>query len=96
MRRGVQPRRRPGKQSCSILEAFERIAALTGRPFDWGVRRQEPRRRPHLLHQRPSKAPAYPAWDLTKSLDDILVELWRARSARAQKSCLGYEETASV
>ena len=43
------------ENSCSILEAFERVAARTGKTHELEVRGQGPRRRPHLLHQRPAQ-----------------------------------------
>jgi CDP-paratose 2-epimerase len=47
----VQPRRRP-ENSVSILEAVGRFEELIGEARR-RVRRQEPGRRSHLLHQRP-------------------------------------------
>ena len=48
------------------------------------VRRQEPRRRSHLLHQRSAKMQAhYPKWRITKSLDDIFSEIATAWEVRA-------------
>jgi CDP-paratose 2-epimerase len=73
-----------GRQnSCSILEAFDRVAQLTGKTM-----RHEyvdtPREGDHIcyisnlarLHQH------YPEWTITRSLDDILEEIidaWEAR-----------------
>ena len=42
--------------SCSILEAFEIVRGITGKPMRLRVRRQESRRRPHLLHLQPGQA----------------------------------------
>ena len=39
------------ENSCSILEAFERISALSGKKMVYEYVDQTPRRRPHLLHQ---------------------------------------------
>ncbi len=41
--------------SCSILEAFELVASITGRPQVSTYCRREPHRRPHLLLQRPAQ-----------------------------------------
>ena len=41
--------------SCSILEAFEMAEEITGKKQVYDLRRPEPRRRPHLLLQRPAQ-----------------------------------------
>ena len=42
--------------SVSVLEAVARFEELIGKKLDVPVRRPEPGRRPHLLHQRPAPA----------------------------------------
>ena len=41
--------------SCSILEAFDRSAALSGKKMSYDYVDKKPRGRPHLLHQRPEQ-----------------------------------------
>src|SRR5206468_1697417 len=73
---------------CSILEAFARVEALTGRKM-----RSEyldaPRvgdHRCYITNLAKLKC-HYPEWDVTRSLDDIFVEIveaWRRRPATVQ------------
>ncbi len=73
-----------GRQnSCSILEAFARVEALTGKPMKW---RYDDRAREgdHICYisNLAKMRSHYPDWDLTKSLDDIfseVVEAWAIR-----------------
>jgi CDP-paratose 2-epimerase len=73
--------------SVSILEAFQRVEALTGRPMDWSYV-DKAREGDHICYisdLRKMQA-HYPAWSLTKSLDDIfreLVDAWLARTSGA-------------
>lgn len=71
--------------SCSILEAFSRVEALTGKAMDFEYLNQ-PRSGDHicyisdLSHFRSH----YPGWSITRSLDDIfgeVVQAWRQRAA---------------
>lgn len=69
--------------SCSILEAFERVAALSGRAMQFEYVDQ-PREGDHICYISDlAKLRAhYPGWDLTKSLDAIFEETvasWRQR-----------------
>jgi CDP-paratose 2-epimerase len=73
-----------GRQnSCSILEAFSRTEALTGKPMTWKYV-EKARDGDHICYisdLRKMKA-HYPNWDITKSLDDIfqeLVDAWMTR-----------------
>lgn len=73
-----------GRQnSCSILEAFDRVAQLTGKTMRYEYV-DTPREGDHIcyisnlarVHQH------YPDWTITRSLDDILEEIvdaWEAR-----------------
>lgn len=73
-----------GRQnSCSILEAFDKVAQLTGKTMRYEYV-DTPREGDHIcyisnlarLHQH------YPDWTITRSLDDILEEIidaWEAR-----------------
>jgi CDP-paratose 2-epimerase len=71
------------ENSCSILEAFARVAELSGRP----MRHEyvpEGRSGDHVCYITDlAKLRAHhPGWTITRSLDDILRELvtsWRAR-----------------
>jgi CDP-paratose 2-epimerase len=71
--------------SCSILEAFAKIEAITGKPMRWRYL-DENRSGDHICYYsdlRKMRA-HYPAWDLRKSLDAIFAEItesWTARLA---------------
>ena len=69
--------------SVSILEAFDRIAQLSGRPMDFEYLEVN-REGDHICYFSDlSKMRAhYPGWDLTKSLDDIFEEIHAAAKAR--------------
>lgn len=63
--------------SCSILEAFGRIEALSGKKMLWEYVEQN-RSGDHICYisdLRKMKA-HYPSWDITKSLDDIFQEIY--------------------
>jgi CDP-paratose 2-epimerase len=69
--------------SCSILEAFSRAEALSGKPMQWKYV-DKAREGDHICYYsdlRKMKA-HYPGWTITRSLDDIfreLVDAWTAR-----------------
>jgi CDP-paratose 2-epimerase len=69
--------------SCSILEAFARVEAITGRPMNWRYV-DENRVGDHICYYsdlRKMRA-QFPGWDIGKSLDDIFREIagsWKAR-----------------
>jgi CDP-paratose 2-epimerase len=72
-----------GRQnSISILEAFDRVAALSGSKMQYEYL-EESRAGDHICYiSNLSKMKHhYPAWQITKSLDDIFLELHRAASA---------------
>lgn len=69
--------------SCSILESFVRIEALTGKPMLWNYSEKN-REGDHICYISDlSKLQAhYPGWCLTKSLDQIFAEVvdgWQRR-----------------
>lgn len=69
--------------SCSILEAFDRVAALTGRPmqFEYVDQAREGDHICYISDLRKIRA-HYPDWDLSRSLDAIFEEMvagWRER-----------------
>lgn len=72
------------RNSCSILEAFQRVERLTDQPMQWTY---DPKNREgdHICYlSNLAKAKShYPNWDLTKSLDDIFSEVVAGWSARA-------------
>jgi CDP-paratose 2-epimerase len=75
-----------GKQnSCSILEAFQRVEALTGKPMQYDYSDTN-RLGDHICYYsdlRKMKA-HYPNWDISKSLDDIFGEIvtaWQERES---------------
>jgi CDP-paratose 2-epimerase len=70
--------------SCSILEAFQRVERLTGRPMQWEYVDQA-REGDHICYISDLRLMCehYPEWSITKSLDDIfeeLVESWTERA----------------
>jgi CDP-paratose 2-epimerase len=71
--------------SCSILEAFARVEALTGKPMSYRYLEQA-REGDHICYISDLRKMRehYPRWQVTKSLDDIfaaLVEAWQHRTA---------------
>jgi CDP-paratose 2-epimerase len=67
--------------SVSILEAFDRIAALSGKKMQYEYVDQN-RAGDHICYISDlSKMKAhYPAWDITKTLDDIFEEIYAAQT----------------
>ena len=72
------------ENSCSILEAFDRVEALTGKPTNWNYV-EKPRIGDHICYisDLTKMRQHYPKWDLTKSLDDIFEELTEAWTTHA-------------
>ena len=73
--------------SCSILEAFQRVERLTGLPMRWEYV-DKAREGDHICYISDlTKMKAhYPTWTLEKTLDAIfseVVEGWTARAAAA-------------
>lgn len=70
--------------SCSILEAFARAAALSGRRMQWEYvdKNREGDHICYISDLRKMRA-HYPKWDITKSLDDIFAEIHAAWISRA-------------
>ena len=69
--------------SCSILEAFQRVEALTGKAMNYEYV-DKAREGDHICYiSNLDKLRAhYPGWDITKSLDDIfgeIVQSWEVR-----------------
>jgi len=69
--------------SCSILEAFDTISAISGIPMRHEYV-EEARRGDHICYisDLTKMRAHYPGWDITKSLKDIFTEIhdaWRAR-----------------
>ena len=76
--------------ACSILEAFRRAEHITGRPMTWRYV-DENRIGDHICYYSDlSKMKAhYPAWDITKTLDQIFDEIaasWMERLAHKATS----------
>ena len=71
--------------SCSILEAFDRIAQLSGKPMQYEYVDRN-REGDHICYISDlSKLRAhYPGWDITKSLDDIVGEIYAANRTTAR------------
>lgn len=65
--------------SVSILEAFDRIADLSGKPMQWEYVDQN-REGDHICYiSNLAKMRAhYPGWDITKSLGNVFEEIYRA------------------
>jgi CDP-paratose 2-epimerase len=71
--------------SCSILEAFDRIAAVSGKPmrYEYVDKNREGDHMCYISDLSKIKD-HYPQWDITKSLDDIFREIhdaWVTRTA---------------
>ena len=71
--------------SVSILEAFDRIAAISGKPMRHEYVEKN-REGDHICYisDLAKVRSHYPAWDITKTLDDVFTEIaaaWRARGA---------------
>jgi len=77
-----------GKEnSCSILEAFERVEGLSGKKMNF-VYSEQHREGDHICYYSDLRKMRthYPDWDITKSLDDIfaeIVESWLSRTRQA-------------
>ena len=69
--------------SASILEAFERIAALSGKPMQWEYVEKN-REGDHICYISDlSKMKShYPGWDITRSLEDLFEEMHGAITSR--------------
>lgn len=71
--------------SCSILEAFERVSALTGKPMK-SEYVEKAREGDHICYisNLNKLRTHYPGWDITKTLDDIFAEVvgaWKRRAS---------------
>ncbi len=69
--------------SCSILEAFRRVEGITGNPMQYEYL-ESPRAGDHICYisDLTKMKSHYPAWSISRSLDDIFSELaegWRKR-----------------
>jgi CDP-paratose 2-epimerase len=69
--------------SCSILEAFARISALSGKAMNYEYV-EENRTGDHICYiSNLDKMRAhYPGWDITKSLDQIFLEIYQSWKQR--------------
>jgi CDP-paratose 2-epimerase len=71
------------QNSISIIEAFQRIEALTRKKmkFEYVEKNREG---DHICYvsDLSKMRRDYPGWNITKSLDDIFVEIWQAMSDR--------------
>src|SRR5581483_4416730 len=73
------------ENSCSILEAFDRVEQLTGKRMAHKYVEQ-PRQGDHICYisNLARFQQAYPDWEITRSLDDLLSEMvssWHGRLA---------------
>ena len=68
--------------SVSILEAFEKIAAISGKPmqFEYLDKNREGDHICYISDLSKMKA-HYPGWDITKTLDDVFIEIHAATLA---------------
>lgn len=69
--------------SCSMLEAFARVEALSGKPMNYQYSEKN-REGDHICYYSDLRKVRahYPGWDITRSLDDIfmeVVEAWQHR-----------------
>ena len=78
-----------GRQnSCSILEAFERVAALTRLRMNWEYV-DKAREGDHICYisDLTKMKTHYPHWSITRTLDDIfgeIVQSWMVRNSAAR------------
>ena len=72
--------------SCSILEAFDRIASLSGNKMQYEYVEQN-REGDHICYiSNLSKIKShYPQWDITKSLDNIFTEIYQSWHQRIKQ-----------
>ena len=72
------------ENSCSILEAFEKAAELSGKKMDFEYI-DENRAGDHICYYSDLRKcqEHYPTWDLSRSLDNIFEEIYRAWSEKA-------------
>jgi CDP-paratose 2-epimerase len=72
--------------TCSILEAFDMISHISGIPMKWKYL-DENRIGDHICYYSDlSKMKThYPAWDITKSLEDIFKEIYQAWTTKKQE-----------
>lgn len=70
--------------SCSILEAFDRISALTGKPMKYEYVEKN-REGDHICYISDLKkmTTQYPEWGITKSLDAIFEEIYQSWLTRS-------------
>lgn len=63
--------------SCSILEAFDRVATLSGRKMEYEYVDKN-REGDHICYisDLTKMQTHYPSWEITKSLDDIFMEIY--------------------
>lgn len=71
------------ENSCSILEAFDRVEAVTGNPTNWEYV-DKPRVGDHICYisDLTKMRKHYPNWTITKSLNDTFEELVEAATNR--------------
>jgi CDP-paratose 2-epimerase len=70
--------------SCSILEAFERVSALSGKSMnsEYIDKNREGDHICYITDFRKIRS-HYPDWDITRSLDSIFEEIWCALKGKA-------------
>ena len=80
--------------SCSILEAFARAEALTGKPMQWQYV-EKAREGDHMCYisDLSKMRRHYPHWSISKSLEDIFVELVEAWIARVSPAASPYAQS---
>jgi CDP-paratose 2-epimerase len=71
--------------TCSILEAFDMISGISGIPMKWKYL-DENRIGDHICYYSDlSKMKRhYPAWEITRSLEDIFKEIYQAWMLKKQ------------
>jgi CDP-paratose 2-epimerase len=77
-----------GRQnSCSILEAFDRIAAISGKKMAYEYVDKN-REGDHICYisDLTKMRSHYPGWDIEKTIDDIFVEIYQQWGSRLKKT----------
>ncbi|RZK23546.1 MAG: NAD-dependent epimerase/dehydratase family protein [Flavobacterium sp.] len=69
--------------TCSILEAFDLISGISGKPMRWKYD-ESARSGDHVCYYSDLRKMKehYPKWEITKSLEDIFVEIYNAWQSR--------------
>jgi CDP-paratose 2-epimerase len=85
------------ENSCSILEAFQRVESITNKPMNWDYV-EKAREGDHICYisDLGKMRQHYPNWEITKSLDDIFEEIVDAWNTRGQNENSPYSVSQQI